>query len=106
MKILCDSKQQEGLCGRRKIVEVRMQNGTSKKIRFQIADVSKILVSVSKVTAARNKVTMRDDGGEITDKEGNTFNMVKRNGVYVMNIWTKRDPKEGNVEKPFSRQAR
>ncbi len=45
-----------------KVVPMKMKDGKMKKIRFQIADVTKILVAVSKIAEADNKITMHKDG--------------------------------------------
>ena len=67
-----------------KVVTLRMPDGRIKKMRFQIADVTRVLVSIGKVTQAGNDVTMSAKGGKVVDKLGNEYNMELENGVYVM----------------------
>ena len=55
-----------------------MADGKMKEIRFQIADVTKILVAVSKIAEADNSVNMHRDGGMLMDKKGNKYEMRKR----------------------------
>jgi hypothetical protein len=72
-----------------KIVTLRMPNGKLKRMRFHIADVTRILASVGKITDAGNEVRMRKSGGEIVDPKGEKFPMQIENGVYVIKCQVK-----------------
>ena len=70
-------------------------------MRFQIADVTRILVSIGKVTEAGNEVIMKKKGGKIIDASGAEFEMQMENGVYVMEVMVK----VGEGDECFRRQA-
>jgi hypothetical protein len=84
-----------------KVVTIKTTCGKIKKMRFQIADVTRILVSIGKVTEAGNEVVMKKKGGKIVDASGAEFEMTMENGVYVMEVMVK----IGEGDECFRRQA-
>ena len=62
-------------------------------IKFQVTHVDKPLIAVSKLTAAGHKVEFDGDTGSIVNKaNGNVTTFIRKNGVYVLQIWVKRHP--------------
>ena len=88
-----------------KVITVMLEGGIAKKMRFQIADVTRILVSVGKVTKAGNQVIMEKDGGKVVDANGAQFSMEMENGVYIMRCMVKVDRQAHGEALCFQRQA-
>jgi hypothetical protein len=84
-----------------KTITVRTANGKMKRMTFQIADVTRILASVTKIAKAGNRVTMSKDENVIVDTKGEKIDMMIENGVYVVKCEVK---VEGNAS-TFQRQA-
>jgi hypothetical protein len=72
-----------------KVVTVRSKEGVTKKMKFQIRDVTRILASVGKITMSDNKVNMHKTGGAIMDSNGDNIEIEIENGVYVVNVLVK-----------------
>ena len=65
--------------------------GISRKLTAQVCDVNKALLSVSKMTKNGNRVIFDSDGSYIEDKQtGERMNLTEKNGMYMLNLWTKR----------------
>ena len=65
--------------------------GISRKLTAQVCDVNKALLSVSKVTKSGSRVVFDTDGPYIEDKNsGERMNLTEKNGMYMLNLWTKR----------------
>ena len=82
-----------------KVVRIRMQNGSIKTIKFQIADVSKTLVSVLKLIAAGNEVILNDDPRIINKVTKEVTKIRKQNGIFVIDLWIIR-PKPSGFTRP------
>ena len=72
-----------------KTIIITSKEGVVKKMKFQIADVTRILASVRKITKAGNKVTMHKTGGLIKDVGGSEIEIEIENGVYVVKAHVK-----------------
>ena len=60
------------------------------QMTMQVTDVTKVLASVSKVCDAGNTVTFGARGGEIrNEKTGKVTPLVRKGGVYVLDVWVK-----------------
>ena len=58
----------------------------------QVCDVNKGLLSVSRVIHNGSRVVFDSDGSYIEDKmNGDVINLVERNGVSMLKMWTKQD---------------
>ena len=69
-------------------VTVALHNGARALVTFQVADVSRPLVSVSKVCEMGNRVVFGANGGYILNLEtGAATQFVKKDGIYVFNMW-------------------
>ena len=65
--------------------------GISRRLTAQVCDVNKALLSVSKVAKSGGRVVFDSDGSYIEDKNtGEKMNLVERNGMYMLSLWTKR----------------
>jgi hypothetical protein len=82
-----------------KIVRIRTAAGNIKTIKFQIADVSKTLISVLKLIAAGNEVIL-DDNPRIVNKKTNEVTKIrKQNGIFVIDLYIIR-PKPSGFTRP------
>ena len=69
-------------------VPVALDNGARTLATFQVADVSRPLMSVSKVCEMGNRVVFGANGGYILNLEtGAATQFVKKDGIYVFNMW-------------------
>ena len=65
--------------------------GVRRKLVAQVCDVNKALLSVSRVTNGGNRVVFDSSGSYIEDKNtGECMNLKEKNGMYMLNLWTKR----------------
>ena len=87
-----------------KVVTIKTTEGVIKKMKFQIADVTRILASVGKITGAGNDVIMQKNGGKIKDKNGKAIEMEIENGVYVVKGFIKAENDETGAS-VFHRQG-
>ena len=72
------------------------EDGVDKKVVMQVCDVNQGLLSVSKMTAAGNRVVFDEEGSYIEDKNtGEITWMEKRNGMFTLKLWV---PKPGSVD--------
>ena len=75
-----------------KLMPVKAENGLECSVRMQVTDVKRALLSVAKVCDSGHEVTFRKDGGCITHMEtGKTFNFMRADGVYRMEVDVMRD---------------
>ena len=106
------AKRETDASGRRvyvlgeKVITVKSASGLIKKMKFLIADVTRILASIGKITKAGNEVKMKKDGGEIIDRGGGSIEMELENGVYVIRCWAKKDGQQPQQASGFPRRAR
>ena len=69
-------------------VPVSLDNGSRSLATFQVADVSRPLMSVSKVCEMGNRVVFGAAGGYILNiATGATTQFIKKDGIYVFNMW-------------------
>ena len=69
-------------------VPVALDNGARAMATFQVAEVSRPLMSVSKVCEMGNRVIFGVNGGYILNLEtGGTTQFVKKEGIYIFNMW-------------------
>ena len=87
-----------------KVVTIKTMEGVIKKMKFQIADVTRILASVGKITGAGNEVLMQKNGGKIKDTNGKDTEMEIENGVYVVKGFIKAENEETGTS-VFHRQG-
>ncbi len=74
-----------------KSVKALSEEGATLAIKFQVTNVDKPLIAVSKLTAAGQEVSFNENGGTITNKaNGRTTAFKRKNNVYVLQIWVKR----------------
>ena len=63
-------------------------NGDATEAVFQVADVSRPLMSVSKVCEAGNRVIFGQSGGAISNiSSGKTIVFEMKDGVYIFPLW-------------------
>ena len=64
--------------------------GVARKITTQVCEVNKNLLSVSKVTKAKNKVVFDEDGSYIEDKvTGQRIALEEKGGMYTLKLWVR-----------------
>ena len=64
--------------------------GVSRKVKAQVCDVNKALLSVQKVVAAGNKVVFDERGSYIEDKTTHERMWLQhRGGMYMLQMWVK-----------------
>ena len=69
-------------------IPIAMDNGSRTMATFQVADVSRPLMSVSKVCEMGNRVVFGFGGGYILNLEtGATTRFETKNGIYVFKFW-------------------
>ena len=71
-----------------KKVEFETDEGNKYVVVFQVADVTKPLLSAFQVTEKGNKVTLKKEKAEIVTKSGKKTALRKEGKVFVMNGWT------------------
>ena len=68
------------------------ESGSKKRLKIQICEVNKALLSVKKVTQAGNRVVFDEDGSYIEDKmTGERLTMRDEGGMYMLKMWVKRN---------------
>ena len=76
-----------------KLVPGLTDSGEAFKVNFQVFDVDRPLIAVSRLAAAGYDVWFGEAGGAIVHKRtGRETPFTKKNGVYVMRIWALREP--------------
>ena len=64
----------------------------AKSITFQVADVHKPLLSVSRCADMGFRCVLEDNGGYLEHKSGEKIALQRRDNLYVMKAWVKNDP--------------
>ena len=76
--------------GEKKSVAVD-EGGTTRKMTAQVTDVSKPLLSVSKIVQAGNRVVFAKEGSYVEDDEtGERMYLKESGGMYMLKLWVKR----------------
>ena len=82
-----------------KTVPVVTEEGRNKKICWQIAPVHKPLMAVGKICDQENICVFGKRGGFIRSNEtGELTTFWRKNGIYVMRMWMKKDLKKEGVK--------
>ena len=64
------------------------EEGDETEVLFQIADVSKPLVSVSSICERGNRVLFGKSGGVVINlRTGKQIPFYKKNGIYILSLW-------------------
>lgn len=74
------------------------EEGISRGLKAQIADVNKGLLSVAKVVKSGNRVVFEEGGSFIEDKEtGERMWLEEKNGMYMLKMWVRNPgfPRQG-----------
>lgn len=83
------------------------EEGSRLGIKFQVANVDRPLIAVSRLTAAGHEVWFGKDGGTITNKaNGRITHFRKRNNVYVMRMWVQRPKPQATRDSRLSGGSR
>ena len=62
-------------------------------VKFQVTQVSRTLIAVSKLAEVGHDVKSREKGGTIRNRaSGNVVSFRKADGVYVLDIWVRGAP--------------
>ena len=70
------------------VVNFITNEGTKSSIKWQNADVTKPLLSVSHICDSGNEVTFSKEGGRITSlRTGRVIPFLRERGVYVPDMW-------------------
>ena len=72
-----------------KAIPIVTREGRKGMANFQCADVSRPLMSVSRICDQGNCVVFTATGGYVVDKKGNKTVFGRKNNVYVLDMWTK-----------------
>ena len=84
-------------------IQACSEEGQDLEVLFQIADVSKPLVSVSSICERGNRVIFGRSGGVVKSiKTGHEIPFHRKNGIYVLSMWMADGP-EDNKSMPFTR---
>ena len=76
--------------GEKKFVAVD-EGGTTRKMTAQVTDVSKPLLSVSKIVQAGKRVVFAKEGSYVEDDEtGERMYLKESGGMYMLKLWVKR----------------
>ncbi|MDA8584227.1 hypothetical protein N9L68_08320 [bacterium] len=79
--------------------------GALRKMKVQVCDVNKPLLSVRRVTQAGNRVVFEEDGGYIEDKvSGERMWLREKDGMYLLKLWVRKGAEQN--PQGFSRQGR
>ena len=90
--------------GERRCLMMTLGSRAAKKIVFQVADVHKPLLSISRCADMGFRCHLGADGGYMEDTvTGETIPLQRKDNLYVMRAWVRRDP--GNTGSPFQRPA-
>jgi hypothetical protein len=76
---------------------ISFQTGCKKKRRmvFQIANVGRTLISVDRLSESGHTVILNKENPRIKCPNGDIIKLRKRNKMFIMDIWIKRSPLEG-----------
>ena len=78
--------------------------GQQKKIKFQVADINKILISVDKLVDAGNAVHLDRKAPRIVTPNGDNIPLRRKDGVFVLDMWIRRAKEQSSRERGFQRQ--
>jgi len=70
-----------------KQVEFKTSEGYDRKVKFRVANVTKPLISVGRITEAGDDVVFKGPNPHIKCKNGRVINMRKERGVFVLDMW-------------------
>ena len=85
-----------------KMIPFRTRDNEDKRVRVQIADVPRMLISASKMTKAGYKVHLDAENPYIQNVEAKKMTKLRhRNGIFLLDMWVNTDI-AGRV---FSRQG-
>ena len=71
-----------------KVIPFTTNEGFQKKARFQVAKVTKVLLSASKITKAGYEVNLATQNPSIKHKKsGETIYLKEKNGIFVIDMW-------------------
>ena len=73
-----------------KIFRAHTEGGLVKKMRVDVADVNKALLSVRKLVQAGSKVVFDKTGSYIIDASGASIPLKEQNGMYMLSVWVKK----------------
>ena len=89
--------------GERRCIMMTVGSNTAKKIPFQVADVHKPLLSISRVADLVFDCMLGKHGGMLVDTvTGERIPLIRRDNLYVMKAWVRQDL---NDVKPFGGPA-
>ena len=89
--------------GERRCIMMTVGSNTAKKITFQVADVHKPLLSISRVADLGFDCMLGKHGGMLVDTvAGERVPLIRRDNLYVMKAWVRQDL---NDVKPFGGPA-
>ena len=78
--------------GERRCLLMSLGSNVAKSITFQVADVHKPLLSVSRCADMGFRCILEDNGGYLEHKSGERIALQRRDNLYVMKAWVKNDP--------------
>ena len=89
--------------GERRCQMMTIGSASAKKIVFQVADVHKPLLSISRCADLGFNCHLGETGGYLEDRvTGETIPLQRRDNLYVTKAWVRRDP-DPSPEPPFQR---
>ena len=86
--------------GEKKVAFQTMEK-LNKAIMFQMADVSRVLISVDKLNAAGSDVHLRKKGAYIITPQKERIGLKRKNGAYILTMWIKIPKGEGQKKVHF-----
>ena len=73
----------------------------AKRVTFQVCDVHKPLMAVSRLADHGFECVLGKDGGEFIDTQsGETIPVRRRGNLYFMNAWVKAEPRQPEQAEP------
>ena len=85
-------------------IKAMTEEGDPTEVLFQIADVSKPLVSVSAICEKGNRVIFGKAGGVVQNiKSGRLIPFYRENGIYVLTLWLEEGVDESPEASTFTR---
>ena len=80
------------------------EEGSLRRMKVQVCDVNKALLSVRRVTQAGNRVVFEENSGYIEDVQtGEKMWLKEKDGMYILKLWVRKD---GKAPSGFTRQGR
>ena len=94
--------------GERRCLLMTLGSASAKKIVFQVADVHKPLLSISRCADMGFYTFLGKDGGYMEDMmTGEQIPLQRQDNLYTLRAWIRRDPdgasKPPNIDQPFVR---